>query len=79
MVEDKLDVNNPDKIKEFAYKMLEYLWDDVAKFTDKQKWFNSDIKTLDQLIENYEEKAKDNKALEVFGNDLNELINKKSN
>lgn len=79
LVEDKIDVNNPDKVKEFAYKMLEYLWDDVAKFTDKQKWFNNDIKTLDQLIENYEEKAKNNKALEVFGNDLNELINKKSN
>ena len=79
LVEDKLDVNNPDKVKEFAYKMLEYLWDDVAKFTDKQKWFDNNIKTLDQLIENYEEKAKENKALEVFGKDLNELINKKSN
>ncbi len=78
LVENKLDANNPEKVKEFAYKMLEYLWDDVAKFTDKQKWFDSDIKTLDQLIENYEEKAKDNKALEVFGKDLNELINKKS-
>lgn len=79
LVEDKVDVKNPKKVKEFSYKVLEYLWDDVARFTEKSKWFNPDIKTLDQLIETYIEKANENKALEVFGKDLNELFNKKHN
>lgn len=47
--EEALD---PVKKKEFAYKLLEYLWDDVAKFV-RSDWFNPDIKTLDQLIEEY--------------------------
>jgi hypothetical protein len=41
-----------DKKKKFAYKLLEYLWDDVAKFA-REDWFGSDIKSLDQLIEQY--------------------------
>ena len=38
--------------RKFAYKLLEYIWDDVAKF-NRPDWFGTDIKTLDQLIEEY--------------------------
>lgn len=44
------------KKKEFAYKLLEYLWDDVAKYNHVD-WFGPDIKTLDQLIVEYMEKG----------------------
>ena len=40
------------KKREFAYKLLEYIWDDVAKF-NRTDWFGADIKTLDQLIDEY--------------------------
>lgn len=51
-------------LEEFSYKFLEYLWDDVAKF-QRSKWFNSDIKSLDQLIEEYK-----NTGLKVFNDDI---------
>ena len=45
--------NVTDELKEkFAYKVLEYLWDDVAKF-ERDNWFNSNIKSLDKLVEEY--------------------------
>lgn len=37
------------KIYEFAYKVFEYLWSDVAKFNRKD-WFQDDINSLDDLI-----------------------------
>lgn len=40
-----------DKKKEFAYKLFEYLWDDVAKFAHPE-WFGA-VKTLDQLINKF--------------------------
>ena len=36
-------------LKEFAYKVFEYLWSDVAKF-NRADWFLDDIKSLDILI-----------------------------
>lgn len=46
------EATDENKKKEFAYKLLEYLWDDVAKYNHSD-WFDPDIKTLDQLIEKY--------------------------
>lgn len=40
------------KIYKFAYKVLEYLWDDVAKF-ERDMWFVNDIRTLDELVDKY--------------------------
>ena len=40
------------KINRFAFKLFEYLWDDVAKYA-RSDWFASDLKTLDDLIEGY--------------------------
>lgn len=48
----KEECNNAEKIEKFAYKLFEYLWDDVAKFAHPD-WFGADIKTLDQLIDRY--------------------------
>ena len=39
------------KQEKFAYKLFEYLWDDVAKFSH-DRWFGK-IKTLDELIEKF--------------------------
>lgn len=46
------------KKKEFAYKLLEYLWDDVAKYNHSD-WFGPDMKTLDQLIDDYMTKGQE--------------------
>ena len=46
------------KKKEFAYKLLEYLWDDVAKYNHSD-WFGPDVRTLDKLIEDYMEKGQE--------------------
>lgn len=48
---NELDSNEA-KVRTFAYKVLEYLWDDVAKF-DRDSWFNNKIRTLDELVEEY--------------------------
>lgn len=54
------------KIEEFAYKILEYLWNDVAKF-DREKWFNTkDYNTLDKLIEGW----KADKGAEIFNSKI---------
>lgn len=73
LVEKKIDVTDESKIKDFSYKILEYLWDDVAKFSEKNKWFK-DVKTLDQLLEAYEENGKLKKGEVVFSDDLNKAI-----
>lgn len=56
--ETKEGTTNETKKKEFAYKLLEYLWDDVAKYTHSD-WFGPDVKTLDQLIEEYMTKGQE--------------------
>ena len=38
--------------EDFAYKVFEYLWADVAKF-NRQDWFDSKIQSLDMLIKAY--------------------------
>jgi len=56
LIEKYVDANSKN-IKEFAYKLFEYLWDDVAKFS-RTDWFKN-AKTLDQLIEEYEKNGQD--------------------
>ena len=57
------------KIKEFAYKIFEYLWDDVLKYC-RENWFRKEIKSLDDLIKEYIEKADKNEGAEVFVNGI---------
>lgn len=46
------------KEKKFEAKVLEYIWDDVAKFEPSQ-WFDSKIRSFDDLIDEYEKKGID--------------------
>lgn len=46
------DEEKEHRVKKFESKVLEYLWDDVAKY-DPTEWFRKDINSLDKLIENY--------------------------
>ena len=52
LCETEEDITDETKIDRFAFKLFEYLWDDVAKYAHSD-WFSSDIKTLDALIDNY--------------------------
>lgn len=54
LCETEDDCSNLEKKKRFAYKLFEYIWDDVAKFSHSE-WFGTEIKSLDQLIERYME------------------------
>lgn len=60
--------DNPAMRERFAGKLLEYLWDDVAKYA-RADWFAADIVTLDDLIEGY----KAHGAL-VFSDGVRELL-----
>lgn len=60
MRKEKVDASDPEAVNAFAYKVLEYLWSDIAKF-DRNKWFADGIKSLDELVKEYKEKG-----LEVF-------------
>lgn len=55
------DIKN---IEDFAYKVLEYLWADVAKF-GRADWFEDDIKSLDDLVDKYK-----SRGIEVFKHDV---------
>ena len=57
LCETKEECGNGQKINQFAYKLFEYLWDDVAKF-GREDWFASDIRTLDDLIEEYKRRGR---------------------
>ena len=69
MRQEVLDVQTDDQKEEFAYKIFEYLWDDVAKF-DRKRWFRGEIKTLDDLIEKYIKEGIKVFNEEVFGSEL---------
>lgn len=51
-----LDPNDKTAVDDFAYKVFEYLWSDVAKF-EREMWFGSEINSLDKLIEEYKKKG----------------------
>ena len=62
---DKIsDISESQAIEDFAYKVLEYLWADVAKF-DRSGWFDKEIKSLDDLVAEYKERG-----IEVFNDDI---------
>ena len=52
LCQNKEDVSDEIKIDRFAFKLFEYLWDDVAKYAHSD-WFSAEIKTLDAMIDNY--------------------------
>lgn len=64
-----VDPHDKKKVKEFAYKIFEYLWDDVLKYC-RENWFGKEIKSLDDLIKEYIEKADKKEGAEVFVNGI---------
>jgi len=55
-----------EKATAFAYKILEYIWNDVAKFDEKTQWFDiSKNHTLEELIASFIDE-KENNPLKVF-------------
>lgn len=70
MRKDKADTSSKEEREKFAYKVLEYLWDDVSKF-DRKSWFDENIKSLDELVKEYTEKG-----IEVFNGNLKDKIKK---
>ena len=62
--------SNESKTKEFAYKVLEYLYNDIAKIIGKDKIFDSSLKTLTSVINKYIELSSSNKSLDVFSEQL---------
>lgn len=58
-----------EKNKKFAFKVLEYLWDDVVRY-DRQELFDNRIETLDDLIDKYVDYSKNNESLKIFNNDV---------
>jgi hypothetical protein len=50
--------------KAFAYKVLEYLWDDVSKL-DHSVIFNSTYKTFEKLVEDYLKEG-----VKIFNNEI---------
>lgn len=64
MRKDVTIVSSNEDVEKFAYKMFEYLWDDVAKF-NRDKWFDDSIKSLDQLVEMFKKDG-----LNVFNRDV---------
>ena len=52
-VESISDLATQEKAKNFAYKVLEYIWNDVCKI-GKEEWFDlSKYKTLEDLVEGF--------------------------
>lgn len=56
------------KIRAFAYKVLEYLWDDVSKF-DHSIIFNPSYKTFEELVNSFVKKG-----VEVFNNSIKKAL-----
>ncbi len=71
---EKVDASSPEARKEFAYKVFEYLWDDVAKY-DRKQWFG-DAKSLDELIDNYVAASKYEKDVDAITKDGRTVFSK---
>ena len=57
-----------DRSMSFAYKVLEYIWNDVCKI-GREEWFNTErFKTLEDLIEAFVNPKDGETPLSVFGN-----------
>lgn len=62
------EVASDNKIRAFAYKVLEYLWDDVSKF-DHSIIFSPSYKTFEELVNSFVKKG-----VEVFNNSIKKAL-----
>lgn len=59
---------NEPKQRDFAYKMLEYLWSNVAKY-ERESWFKGNPRTLDKLVDDYVSVGVDIFEGDIFGDE----------
>ena len=65
-VEDIEDVS--EAAENFAYKVLEYIWNDVCKI-GREEWFDTEKnRTLEELIDSFITPDEDNSPLDIFEN-----------
>ncbi len=65
---NEVDASTIEQRKKFAFKVLSYLWEDVAKYS-RDEWFN-DIKSLDTLIDKFvENNDENNNGHLIFNNE----------
>lgn len=70
LAKDTVDAKDKDKVKEFANKMMEYLWDDVSKL-ERELFFKKDLNSIDKVLAQYEKDG------QVFSETLTSKINSK--
>ena len=70
LAKDTVDAKDKDKVKEFANKMMEYLWDDVSKL-ERDLIFKKDLNSIDKVLAQYEKDG------QVFSETLTSKINSK--
>ena len=67
-IEDITNSNVQDIAMEFAYKVLEYIWNDVCKI-GREEWFDTEkYKTLEELIDGFVNPKSGEKPLSIFQN-----------
>ena len=70
LIENKMTAPTTEQKREVAFKLFEYLWDDVSRM-QHDFLFRSEIKTLDQLLEDFEAEGE-----KVFVPELQDIFNK---
>lgn len=53
-IPNEIEINDGDRTNEFNHKIIEYLWDDVAKF-DRERWFNNPEKNTDRPLLSFDD------------------------
>lgn len=69
LTETAVDISEAkDEAESFAYKVLEYVWNDVCKI-GREEWFDTDKnRTLEDLIDSFINPAEEGSPLDVFQN-----------
>ena len=70
LIENKMTAPTTEQKREVAFKLLEYLWDDVSRM-QHDFMFQGNIKTLDELLAAFEKDGE-----KVFAQDLQDLLEK---
>lgn len=70
LAKNTVDAKDKDKVREFANKMMEYLWDDVSKL-ERDLIFKKDLNSIDKVLAQYEKDG------QVFNDNLASKIKSK--
>lgn len=72
LIKDKMTAPTTEQKRNVAFKLLEYLWDDVSRM-QHDFLFRGDINTLDKLLERFEQEGE-----KVFSDDLQKDLSTKA-